>query len=105
VPKEDHKILPLEGEIDLHGSPEIAEALAVLIKGEPRKLIVDFSKVSYIDSSGLAVLLEGMQKVEAYRGKLYLVGLHENVRVIFESSRLDQAFRILPDVDAALAAV
>jgi anti-sigma B factor antagonist len=105
VAKEDHKILPLEGEIDLHGSPEVAEALGVLIKDEPTKVIVDLSKVNYIDSSGLAVLLEGMRKVEAYRGRLYLVGLHENVRVIFESSRLDQAFRILPDVDAALAAV
>jgi anti-sigma B factor antagonist len=105
VAKEDHKILPLEGEIDLHGSPEVAEALAVLIKDKPKKVIVDLSKVSYIDSSGLAVLLEGMQKVEAYRGRLYLIGLQENVRVVFESSRLDQAFRILPDVDAALAAV
>ena len=103
--KEDHKILPLEGEIDLHGSPEVAEALAALIKDEPRKVIVDLSKVSYIDSSGLAVLFEGMQKVEAYRGRLYLIGLQENVRVVFESSRLDQAFRILPDVDAALAAI
>jgi anti-sigma B factor antagonist len=105
VAKEDYKILPLEGEIDLHGSPGMAQELGALIDQKPRKLIVDLSKVSYIDSSGLAVLIEGMQEVEAYRGKLYLVGLQEKVRVIFESTRLDQAFRILPDVDTALAAV
>jgi anti-sigma B factor antagonist len=101
---EEHKILPLEGEIDSHISPQIAVALRELINGKPKKLVVDLSKVSYIDSSGLAVLIEGMQKVEFYGGKLYLVGLQENLRAIFESTRLDQAFRIFPDVAAALAA-
>jgi anti-sigma B factor antagonist len=101
---EEHKILPLEGEIDLHISPQIAVALRELIKEKPRKLVIDLSKVSYIDSSGLAVLIDGMQKVEFYGGKLYLVGLQENLRAVFESTRLDQAFRIFPDVAAALAA-
>lgn len=101
---EQHRTLPLEGEIDLHVSPQIAAALRELIKEEPKKLVVDLSKVSYIDSSGLAVLIEGMQKVEFYGGKLYLVGLQENLRAVFESTRLDQAFRIFPDITAALAA-
>ena len=101
---EEHKILPLEGEIDSHISPQIAVALRELINAKPKKLVVDLSKVSYIDSSGLAVLIDGMQKVEFYGGKLYLVGLQENLRAIFESTRLDQAFRIFPDVAAALAA-
>jgi anti-sigma B factor antagonist len=96
--------LPLEGEIDSHISPQIAVALRELINAKPKKLVVDLSKVSYIDSSGLAVLIEAMQKVEFYGGKLYLVGLQENLRAIFESTRLDQAFRIFPDVAAALAA-
>jgi anti-sigma B factor antagonist len=101
---EEHRILPLEGEIDSHISPQIAVTLRELINAKPKKLVVDFSKVSYVDSSGLAVLIEGMQKVEFYGGKLYLVGLQENLRAIFESTRLDQAFRIFPDVAAALAA-
>jgi anti-sigma B factor antagonist len=101
---EEHNILPLEGEIDSHISPQIAVALRELINGKPKKLVVDLSEVSYIDSSGLAVLIEAMQKVEFYGGKLYLVGLQENLRAIFESTRLDQAFRIFPDVAAALAA-
>jgi anti-sigma B factor antagonist len=100
---DEYRILPLEGEIDLHISPQIAVALREIIQEKPRKVVVDLSKVGYIDSSGLAVLIEGMQKVEAYGGKLYLVALRENVRAVFETMRLDQAFRILPDVAAARA--
>ena len=97
-------VLPLEGEIDLHVSPRVAASLAALIEQKPRRLVVDLSAVSYIDSSGLAVLIEGMQNVEAYGGKLVLAGLQEKVRPIFEMARLDQVFIIFPHVDAALAA-
>src|SRR4051812_29424082 len=95
-------VLPLEGEIDLHVSPRIASALGAMIEQKPERLVVDLSAVSYIDSSGLAVLIEGMQNVEAYGGKFVLAGLQENVRPIFEIARLDQVFRIYPDVESAL---
>ena len=75
-----------------------------MIDQKPARLIVDLSDVTYIDSSGLAVLIEGMQNVEAYGGKFCLTGLQENVLPIFEIARLDQVFLIFPDVDAALAA-
>ena len=98
-----HHVLALEGEIDLHVSARIATELSALIKDKPEKIVIDLSNVSYIDSSGLAALIDGMQRVEAYRGKLYLVGMQETVRVIFETSRLDQAFRIRRNVADALA--
>jgi anti-anti-sigma regulatory factor len=44
-----------------------------------------------------------MQDVEAYGGKFFLSGLQETIRSILEISRLDRIFRIVPDVDAALA--
>jgi len=97
-------VLPLEGEIDLHVSPNLTAALNRMIDKKPKQLVVDLSRVTYIDSAGLAALIEGMQKVEAYGGKLALAGLQEPVRSIFEIARLDQVFRIFPDVDAALAA-
>ncbi|HEV2097255.1 MAG TPA: STAS domain-containing protein [Chthoniobacterales bacterium] len=97
-------VLPLKGEIDLHVSPRIAASLGAMLDEKPKTLVVDLSDVSYIDSSGLAVLIEGMQSVEAYGGKFALAGLQENVRPIFEIARLDQVFRIFPDVEAALAA-
>jgi anti-sigma B factor antagonist len=97
-------VLPLEGEIDLHVSPRVAAALRTLIEQKPGRLVVDLSRVTYIDSSGLAALIEGMQNVEAYGGKFVLAGVQENVRPIFEIARLDQVFIIFPHVDAALAA-
>ena len=97
-------VLPLEGEIDLNVSPRIAASLAAMIEQKPARLVVDLSRVTYIDSSGLAVLIEGMQNMEAYGGKFALAGLRENVRAIFEIARLDQVFIIFPRVDAALAA-
>ena len=98
-------VLPLEGEIDLHVSPRITAALATMIEKKPTRLVVDLSAVTYIDSSGLAALIEGMQNVDAYGGKFILVGLQENVKPIFEIARLDRVFIIFPDVDSALAAM
>lgn len=97
-------VLPLDGEIDLHVSPRVAVSLTQMTQRKVDPLVVDLSRVSYIDSSGLAVLIQTMQHVEEYGGKFALVGLQENVRSIFEIARLDQVFRIFPDVDAALSA-
>jgi anti-sigma B factor antagonist len=97
-------VLSLEGEIDLHVSPNLTAALNRMIDKKPKQLVVDLSRVTYIDSAGLAALIDGMQKIEAYGGKLALAGLQETVRSIFEIARLDQVFRIFPDVNAALAA-
>ncbi len=105
MPSKDRpNVLPLEGEIDLHVSPSLTAALNRMIDKKPKQLVVDLSRVAYIDSAGLAALIEGMQKVEAYGGQFALAGLQETVRSIFEIARLDQVFRIFPDVDAALAA-
>jgi anti-sigma B factor antagonist len=102
---DEPNVLPLEGEIDLHVSPRVSAALGAMIDQKPPRLVVDLSNVTYIDSSGLAVLIEGMQNVEAYGGKFILAGIQENVKPIFEIARLDQVFLIFPHVDAALAAI
>jgi len=105
MPRKDRpNVLPLEGEIDLHVSPNVTASLRMMIAKKPKQLIVDLSRVTYIDSSGLAALIEGMQNVEEYGGKFALAGLQETIRTIFEIARLDQVFQIFPDVDAALAA-
>jgi anti-sigma B factor antagonist len=102
--KDRAHVMPLEGEIDLHVSPNVAESLQAIIEKRPRRLVVDLSRASYIDSSGLAVLIKAMQNVEAYSGKFALAGLSEEVLTIFQTAKLDQVFRIFPTVDAALAA-
>src|ERR1043166_1608750 len=104
MPRKDRpNVLPLEGEIDLHVSANVSESLRTMIEKKPKQLIVDLAQVSYIDSSGLAALIEGMQNVQQYGGTFALVSLQEPVRTIFEIARLDQVFRIYPDVNAALA--
>jgi anti-sigma B factor antagonist len=95
-------VLSLEGEIDLHVSPRVAISLRQMIAKKPKQLVVDLSRVTYLDSSGLALLIEAMQNVEQYGGKFAIVGVQETVRSIFDIARLDQVFRIFPDVDAAL---
>ena len=102
--KTQPRVLPLEGVIDLHVSPQISASLANLIAVKPSKVVVDLSKVTYIDSSGLAVLIEAMQNVAHYGGQFALSGLQEGVRPIFEIARLDQVFRIFPDTTSALGA-
>jgi len=105
MPRKDRSdVLPLEGEIDLHVSPNLSASLQMMIEKKPKQLIVDLARVSYIDSSGLAALIEGMQNVQQYGGTFALVSLQEPVRTIFEIARLDQVFKIYSDVNTALAA-
>lgn len=97
-------VFPLEGEIDLHISPAVAISLQEIIAKKPARLLVDLSGVSYVDSSGLAVLIDAMQKVQKYGGTFGVIGMQESVRSIFEIAKLDQVFRIFPTVEAATAA-
>ena len=97
-------VLPLNGEIDLHVSPVITQALDAMTEKKPERIVIDLSQATYIDSAGLAALILAMQMVEAYGGRFLLAGVHETVRSILETSRLDQIFETFPDVDAALVA-
>ena len=97
-------VLALEGEIDLHESPAVKEKLNPLIEAKLPKIVVDLGGVSYIDSSGLALFIEAMQRIQAYGGKFALCDLRPTVKTIFEIARLDQVFQIYPDKAAAQAA-
>lgn len=96
-------ILALEGEIDLHRSPFVKETLEPMVSQEVPRILVDFSKVTYIDSSGLATMIETLQRIQSYGGKFAMFGLRDSVRNIFEIARLDQIFSIFPDEATAVA--
>ena len=98
------EVLALDGEIDLHLSPEVAASLRAIVAKKPQRVIVDLAKVTYVDSSGLAVLIDGMQNTRKYGGEFSLVSMQENLRPVFEIACLDQVFEIFPDVERALAA-
>jgi len=93
------------GAIDLHVSPELRATLRTIIDEEkPKRLVVDLSQVPYIDSSGIAVLIGAMQSLEHEGGIFMISGPQEGVRMIFESAKLDQYFRLFPDLESATAA-
>jgi anti-sigma B factor antagonist len=96
-------VIAPEGEIDLSNSPLLKEQFDPAIAAQCPRVIVDLSGVSYLDSSGLAVLIEAQQSVQSYGGSLALCGLRESVRHIFAIARLDQVFRIFSDQAAAQA--
>ncbi len=97
-------VISLEGEIDLHESPNVRETLRPLIEKKVPRIYVDMTEVSYVDSSGLAVLIDAMQRIANYGGKFGLIGLRPAVRTVLEIARLDQVFRVYPDRAAAVAA-
>src|SRR5262245_59111296 len=98
-------VLSLRGEIDLHVLPAVTESLNTIIEKKPDRIVIDLSRVTYIDGAGMATLIQAMQKVKAYGGEFLLAGPRETRRSIFGTSGLDNIFRIFPDVDAALAAI
>lgn len=101
VSSSEPDLLVLEGEIDLHESPRVKEGIEHLLEERPRRVYVDLSRVTYIDSSGLAALIEAMQQINAYGGHLALFGIHDAVEAIFHIAQLDQVFRIFPDQASA----
>ena len=97
-------VLPLEGQIDLNVSAKVTATINELIKDKPARLVVDLSGVTYIDSSGLALLINAARDVEDYGGIFMLAGVRDEVRPILETARLENYFLMFPSVDEALAA-
>ena len=95
-------ILDLEGEIDMHRSPEVRAEISKLVAKQNKAIAINFQKVTYIDSSGLATIIDAFQKMRAYGGKLVLISLAKSVRSVFEVARLDQFFPIFDEESAAL---
>ncbi|MFA7344730.1 MAG: STAS domain-containing protein [Terrimicrobiaceae bacterium] len=97
--------LKLSGEIDLHASPALRAELQKCVRSKVSPLLLDFSSVDYIDSSGLATLIEYIRESAAFQGELALFGLQKKVRTIFDLVRLNELFVISGTADEAIAAL
>jgi anti-sigma B factor antagonist len=82
----------ISGEVDMHSSPAVREELLAAARRREPLVQVDLSGVSYIDSSGLATLVECLQHMSVYGGKLVLSGASRNTREVFAIARLDKVF-------------
>ena len=88
-------VVALDGEIDLHQSAQVLARLDPLIASRCPSIRVDLSGVTYMDSSGLATMIDAMQRTQAYGGEFALAGIKPNVMKVFQIARLDQVFRIV----------
>ena len=99
-------LLRLKGDVDMNTSSDVRGALAVIFKQGAmgmKALLVDLSQVRYMDSSGIATLVEGMQNCMKKGARLRLCELSAPVRDVFELARLASVFEIFPTVsDASL---
>ena len=99
----DHAVLVhIKGEVDLYSSPEVRKQILKQTKEKTPAILVDLENVSYMDSSGVATLIEGLQQCGKYKGKFALVGLRASVKEVFELTRLDKVFEIHKDLKTAL---
>ena len=98
-------IFLLEGEIDLHYAPVLRSLLQGKVQAGCPALLMDLSEVTFIDSSGLAAIIEYFRDSGEYRGLLCLAGLNETLQTIFEIVRLDKVIPIFATRADALAAL
>ncbi|TDQ83260.1 anti-sigma B factor antagonist [Dongia mobilis] len=96
-------VIALSGEIDLENAGDVRKALLAALKHK-KDVLVDLSAVSYIDSSGIASLVEGLQVARKQKNELSLVAVSARALRVLELARLDKVFSIHPDIASAIAA-
>ncbi len=92
------------GDIDLTASPLLRQELKRVQVGRPGRLVVDLAGVGYMDSSGVATLVEAMQIARKNSTRMVLCSMQDRVRSIFEIARLDSVFLIAPSSEEAMQA-
>lgn len=96
---DDFELVRLSGEVDLSWSMQVRRViLAALSRGVG--VAVDLSQVSYIDSSGIAALVEGFQNARQSEQRFVLVAASRAVVAVLELARLDRVFRLAPTLEA-----
>lgn len=99
----DTVVIQAKGDVDITGSPILRDHIRQAQQTKPARLVIDLEHVPYMDSSGLATLVEAMKNAKPAGTNLVLCAMHEKVRAIFEIARLDQYFTIVPSRGEALS--
>ncbi len=101
---ESATVISFSGDIDLQTSPEARKALLTLV-GTGSGILVDLSGVGYIDSSGVASLVECLQSAKKSGQKMALVSVSEGALRVLQLARLDRVFTICDTVNEGVTAV
>jgi anti-sigma B factor antagonist len=97
-------ILDITGDIDLANSPAMRKTLLQEIRDKhAAKVFLNLKNVRYIDSSGIASLVEGLKASRDSGGRMILYGLNPSVKEVMELSRLQKIFEIYDSEEQALA--
>ena len=92
VAKDDGTLIEVGGQLIVGNRQLLKEQVLDQLERGDRKFILDFSKTDYIDSSGLGVLVTLSKKIREQGGQLSLVSLSEDLRTLFELTKLDTLF-------------
>jgi anti-sigma B factor antagonist len=97
----DIDIVTIAGRLVAADAPEARENLKVIVEKGAGKLIIDLSGVSFIDSSGLSVLISAFKLIRAKGGRMLLSGISKNVQTLLELTRLSEIFEMFATNEAA----
>jgi anti-sigma B factor antagonist len=95
-------VLSFAGRLTLgHRLTEVEHALKQRISGGERKLVLDLSRLDFLDSAGIGMLVVLAGAMEQVNGKIRLAGANERIRQIFAITHLDRVIPIDPDAETA----
>jgi anti-sigma B factor antagonist len=98
-------LVDVQGDIDLYNSPEVRKIILEELKEKKvARLIVNLTGVRYIDSSGVASLVEGLKVSRSMSSRFMLYGLSPAAREVLELSRLIRVFEVYGSEQEALQA-
>jgi len=100
--KNNVRICYINGEIDINTAPQIKKIFDKMLAEKVPKIVINFKDVSYVDSSGLATLVEMLKNIRGYGGKLKLSNLSSKIKSLFEMTKLDKLFDMCIDEDEAI---
>ena len=96
-------IVTVDGELTVGNRGGLKETVLGRLGGGDDTFLIDFSKTGYIDSSGLGVLVSLSKRIRESGGRLRLAGLNQDLRTLFELTKLDALFQISESRSAGLA--
>jgi anti-sigma B factor antagonist len=91
--EQGYDLLRLEGEVDLQYSPQLREKILATLKGG-KPLLIDMAGVKYIDSSGIASLVEGYQTAKSAKLEYGLLNISKTALQVLTLTRLDKIFKL-----------
>ena len=98
----EHTVLEVGGEVDVYTAPRLRERLIELVEGGARHVVVDLSRVEFLDSTGLGVLVGGLKRARSHDGALRLVCAQEKILKVFRITGLTKVFPIHATLQEAL---